>query len=61
MPVISLSMWQEPKNFDEALKQRKEEAAMRAHCREQYKIEHQRGYENLTNLRGAYRRKRDGL
>lgn len=61
MPVISLSMWQEPKNFDEALKQRKEEAASRAHFLEQYKIEHQRGYENLTNLRGAYRRKRNGL
>lgn len=61
MAIVISSMFQTPRNFDEALKQRKEEAAHLAQFREQYKIEHQRGYENLTNLRGGYRRKKNGL
>lgn len=61
MGIIAFSMFDEPKSFDEALQRRKAIRAEEAQFREQYKIEHQRGYENLTNLRGAYRRSKNGL
>lgn len=59
--MFSFSCSTEPISYERAQAARKEEREFQKQMRENYKIANQLGYENLTNLRGAYRRKKNGM
>lgn len=50
-------MVSEPKTFESAQAERKACREWEKQRREDFRTAHYRGYENLTNLRGAWRKK----
>jgi hypothetical protein len=58
--IISVAFQSEPTTFESAQAQRKQCREFEKQRREDFRAAHYRGYENLTNLRGAWR-KQHGL
>ena len=59
--IIAMGFATEPRTFESAQAERRQCREWEKERRENFRISNYRGYENITNLRGAWRKQKHGM
>ena len=59
--IIAMDFTTEPRTFESAQAERRQWREWEKERRENFRISNYRGYENITNLRGAWRKQKHGM